>query len=198
MHHFSRVLYPACVSSTAPISLKGTEKSMSVSSARSAIFIEKSLPLSSSSSVRSGIDFRFAISLLTELEESKRSLSYKHCAPCGAGGISSLPIQDQLSTPVHNLGDKLLGNLHGSLYEPTQAGREASDSEAVICSLRISIRFGDAVYCNPLPSVKGSWVNPRHFPVLSSNPVACQFGERVFFCGDIIRGGFHVSTLSTS
>jgi predicted homoserine dehydrogenase-like protein len=26
--------------------------------------------------------------------------------------------------------------------------------------------------------------------VSSSNPVACQFGERVFFYGDIIRGGF--------
>jgi len=45
----------------------------------------------STSSARSGIDFRFAMSLLTELEESKGSVSYKHFAPSGAGGISSLP-----------------------------------------------------------------------------------------------------------
>ena len=94
MHQFSRILYPACVSSTVPISPKETEQRMSASSARSEIFIEKILPLSSSSSVRSGIDFRFAMSLLTELEESKGSVSYKHFAPSGAGGISSLPIQD--------------------------------------------------------------------------------------------------------
>ena len=66
------------------------------------MFIEMILPLSSSSSVRSGIDFWFAMSLLTELEESKGSVSYKHFAPSGAGGISSLPIQDEFSTQVHS------------------------------------------------------------------------------------------------
>jgi hypothetical protein len=70
---------------------------MSASSARSEIFIEKSLPLSFSSSVRGGIDFRFAMSL-TELEESKGSLSCKYFTPSGAGGISDLPIQDGFST----------------------------------------------------------------------------------------------------
>jgi hypothetical protein len=58
---------------------------------RSEIFIEKILPLNSSS-VRSGIDLRFAMSLPTELEESKGAVSNKHFAPSGAGGISSLPI----------------------------------------------------------------------------------------------------------
>jgi hypothetical protein len=53
------------------------------------MFIEQSLPLSSSSSVRSGIDLRFAMSLLTELDDSKGSVSYKYCAPSGAGSISS-------------------------------------------------------------------------------------------------------------
>jgi hypothetical protein len=47
------------------------------------------------------------MSLLTELEESKGAVSYKHFAPSGAGGISSLPIQDEFSTQVHNLGIKL-------------------------------------------------------------------------------------------
>jgi len=46
------------------------------------------------------------MSLLTELEESKGSVSYKPCAPSGAGGISRLPIQDKSSTQVHNLGKK--------------------------------------------------------------------------------------------
>ena len=97
LHYFGRVLYPACVSSAASISPKETEQRISASSARSGIFIEKSLPLSSSSSVRSGINFRLAMSLLTELAESKGSVSYKYSAPSGAGGISSLSIQDLLS-----------------------------------------------------------------------------------------------------
>jgi hypothetical protein len=66
-----RILYPACDSSTVSISPNETGQKMSASSARSEIFIEKSLPLSPSGSVSSGIDFRFAMSLLTELEESK-------------------------------------------------------------------------------------------------------------------------------
>ena len=37
--------------------------------------------------VRSGIDFRFAMSLLTELEESKGPVTYKHFAPSGAGEV---------------------------------------------------------------------------------------------------------------
>jgi hypothetical protein len=61
------------------------------------MFIERSLPLSSFSSVRSGVYFQFTMSLLTELEESKGSASYKYCAPSGAAGISSLPIQDLLN-----------------------------------------------------------------------------------------------------
>ena len=71
---------------------------MSASSARSEMFIEKILPLNISSSVRSGIDFRFSVSLLTELEESKGAVSYKHFARSGTDGISSLPIQDEFST----------------------------------------------------------------------------------------------------
>ena len=90
-------VYPACVSSTVPISREQTEPKLFGSSARSEMFIAKSLPLGSCSSVRSGIDFRFAMSLLTELEESKGAVSYKYFTPSGAGGISSLPIQDLLN-----------------------------------------------------------------------------------------------------
>jgi hypothetical protein len=83
---------------------------MSASSARSRIFIEASLSLNSPSSVRSDIDFRFDVapdlmSLLTELEKSKGTVSYNYVAPSGAGGIPSLPIQDSLKS-VHNLGEK--------------------------------------------------------------------------------------------
>jgi hypothetical protein len=53
------------------------------------MFIEKDLPLSSSS-YRSGIESRFAMSLLTELEQSKGSVSYKYCAPSGAEGYFRL------------------------------------------------------------------------------------------------------------
>jgi hypothetical protein len=35
------------------------------------------------------------MSLLAELEESKGAISYKDFAPSGAGGISSLPVQDE-------------------------------------------------------------------------------------------------------
>jgi hypothetical protein len=79
------------------------------------MFIEKDLPLSSSS-YRSGIESRFAMSLLTELEQSKGSVSYEYCAPSGAEGISGLPIQDEFSNSMHNLGAKLpKGRVRGRL-----------------------------------------------------------------------------------
>src|SRR5882762_6638269 len=103
MHQFSTILYPGCVSSTVQISPRETGQRMSTSSARSEIFIEKSLPLSSSSSVRSGIDFRLAMSLLTELEGSKgRRLAINISLP--AELYSRSPNQDESPTQVHNLG----------------------------------------------------------------------------------------------
>jgi hypothetical protein len=72
---------------------------MSASSARSEIFIEQSLALSSSSSVRSGINLWLAMSLLTELEELKGSVSYKYFAPSGAGGHFELAESRPFSKP---------------------------------------------------------------------------------------------------
>jgi hypothetical protein len=51
------------------------EQKMPASSVRSKIFIDQSTPLSSCSSVRSGINLGFVMSLLTELEELKVPLA---------------------------------------------------------------------------------------------------------------------------
>ena len=48
--------------------------------------MEQSIPFSPSSSYRSGINQRFAMSLPTELEELKGSVIYKYFAPSGADG----------------------------------------------------------------------------------------------------------------
>ena len=85
--------YPACSSSTATVSTRKIRQRMSASSARNGIFIDQQQ------------DSRFAMSLLAELE-SEGSLSYKYCAPNGAGNISSLPIQDQFPIQTHNSSDR--------------------------------------------------------------------------------------------
>jgi hypothetical protein len=72
---------------------------MSASSARGEIFMEQSLALSSSSSVRSSINLWFAMSLLTKLEELKGSVSYKYFAPSGAGGHFELAESRPFSKP---------------------------------------------------------------------------------------------------
>ncbi|PYV86118.1 MAG: hypothetical protein DMG05_20760 [Acidobacteria bacterium] len=89
--------------SPASLALYPLWRGMPASSARSEIFIEKSFLLNSPSSVRSGTDVRFAMALLTELEEWEGLVSYKYFAPSGAGGISSSPSQGEFSAQVHNL-----------------------------------------------------------------------------------------------
>jgi hypothetical protein len=68
MYQFSRNLYPAYVSSKVPISPEETD-ARQLRQERNIYRVEP--PMRSSSSSRSGIDLRFAMSLLTELDGSK-------------------------------------------------------------------------------------------------------------------------------
>jgi hypothetical protein len=69
------------------------------------MFIEEILPLNSSElrQERHRLPVRYVAP--DGARRIEGVVSYKHFAPSGAGGILRLPIQDDFSTQLHNLGD---------------------------------------------------------------------------------------------